>query len=212
MTVLERTMVTINLEGACSQGCTALAARTHKQLNTGAYRWPCSVMPLTDDWTSQHRTARKRAAKCFQGGYSFSRIKREQYVDDIHAINTSMAERQGKPMAAGYLERQDYSPLPAYPCDRHAIRTYGVTDADGHLRAYAWVYRVGQLVMFSSILGHADHLANHVMYLLVQGALQDQLKAGDGVAFYNRHDSGTEGLVFFKERLGFTPCEVVWSL
>ena len=207
---LERTRVTIDLEGGC---CPDFATPLYTQLSSGAYTWPCSVMPLTGEWTSQHRTARKRAARCFQDGYSFSRINRGDYTDDIHEINTSADERQGRPMTAGYLERQEFSTLPDYPCERHCIRTYGVTDpGDGRLRAYTWVYRSGDLVMFSSILGHADHLAAHVMYLLVQGVLADQLHAGPGIAFYNKHDGGTLGLVFFKERLGFKPCEVAWSL
>jgi hypothetical protein len=59
------------------------------------------------------------------------------------------------------------------------------------------------------ILGHGDHLANEIMYLLFQGVVEDQ--AGySGVLYYNRFDSGTEGLRFFKSRLGFYEGDVAW--
>jgi hypothetical protein len=35
---------------------------------------------------------------------------------------------------------------------------------------------------------------------------------GDGVFFYNRHDSGTDGLVFYKERIGLRKGVVEWTL
>ena len=61
------------------------------------------------------------------------------------------------------------------------------------------------------ILGHGDHLANDVMYLLFAGMVEDQAGNG-GVLYYNRHDSGTEGLVYYKERVGFAAGDVEWVL
>jgi hypothetical protein len=49
------------------------------------------------------------------------------------------------------------------------------------------------------------------MYLLVSGMISDQSDRG-GVLFYNRHDSGTSGLVYFKERLGFAAGDVEWLM
>ena len=48
------------------------------------------------------------------------------------------------------------------------------------------------------------------MYLLFAGALTRETLAGPGMVVYNRHDSGTDGLRFFKERLGFVETPVVW--
>lgn len=213
---LERTTVTVNMERDCLDGgCVELAERTHAQLASGAYTWPCSLLPLpasVGEWEAEHRTARKRAWAAERAGYRFREFCRSEHADDIYAINTSAPERQGRPMSTGYLVRQQFSPLPAYPCERHAIRSYGVFDAADVLRAYTVVHRVGALVMFSQILGHADHLERHVMYLLVRGALAAQAHAGPGFAFYNRADSGTDGLRFFKERCGFTATRIDWRL
>lgn len=213
-TIAERIGVTINLESECSEECAKIAEPLYLQLSTGAYSWPCSVMPIPDSieqWAAEHRTARKRAERCELHDYRFAEIAREHYVDDLFEINTSTPERQGRPMSAGYRERPSISPIPPVTCKRHALYTYGVLDMRGHLRAYTWVYRAGALVMFSTILGHAEHLTRHVMYLLVRGVLEAQIEAGPGLAFYNRHDSGTEGLRFFKDRCGFLPSHITWE-
>ena len=114
-------------------------------------------------------------------------------------------------MARGYLERQEFSPLPDYPCARHAVRATGVWAPDGHVVAYLVMLRSGDLALVSQILGHADHLEREVMWLLFQHALEREITAApDGVMVYNRHDSGTKGLRWWKERVGFREEVVEW--
>ena len=135
---------------------------------------------------------------------------RHRRAAEIQAINLSAPVRQGKPMSEGYRGPVSETPLPSYPCARHAVRTYGVEDAAGTLVAYLWLYRSGELALVSQILGHADHLENEVMFLLVQGVVEAESEYG-GFMVYNRFDSGTDGLRFFKARCGFLPTQVVWS-
>jgi hypothetical protein len=67
------------------------------------------------------------------------------------------------------------------------------------------------LALVSQILGHADHQDNGIMYLVAQGMLEWEASvAPDGFVVYNRHDSGTDGLRWFKERLGFREVPVEW--
>lgn len=115
-------------------------------------------------------------------------------------------------MSAGYRERPTFTPLPTYPCSRHRITAYGVFTANAELVAYLVLYVCGDLALVSQILGHANHLQNDVMYLLTVETLRHTLeRSGPAVAFYNRHDSGTDGLRYFKERLGFQPARVEWQ-
>lgn len=216
MPVVAEPTVTIRLEAGCDyETCAEFAFPLHNQLAGGGYDWPCSVLPLPAtfaDYMSLIRTGRKRAWRSARLGYRFAEIDRAQHADAIHAINTSKPERQGRPMSASYQTRQTYSPLPDYPCPRHSISTYGVL-VEQMLVAYAVVYRSGDLVMISQILGHADHLENDIMYLLVTEAIRVQIeRGGPGVAFYNMWNSGTDGLRYFKARLGFRPARVEWSL
>lgn len=190
-----------------------MAGPLYDKLSGGGYTWPVSILPVPatlEEWTGAHRTARKRANACRRAGYEVAQIKREEWEQDIWEINSSLPSRQGRPMTAPYLRHDPVTPLPPVDCPRHALYAYGVL-YDG-LRAYSWCYRSGELVLVSTILGHGDHLDRHVMYLLVMGLLQHQIEIGPGQVFYNRHDSGTQGLRFFKERLGFQPARVEWSL
>lgn len=203
--------------------CKAFPDKLLKQFTTphpkikgrGRYEVGCSiiVLPQTYDayWESVGYYTRRKVRKAVKEGYSFEPIDRNKYLDDIYAINTSADVRQGRPMTEAYRsELKPSAPLPEYPCPKHQYQTYGVL-RDGHLYAYIWVYQVGELWWLSTILGHWDHLKNGVMYLLVTGALQDLMAVGPPkYAMYTEHLSGTEGLRFFKEQLGFRPYTVSW--
>lgn len=202
---------TIRLLGDCAADhCLEMAWGLHHQLKD-AYRYPASVLDLGDwcAYIADHRTARKRAARADRLGYRFAEVERREFEDDVFAINTSTETRQGRAMSASYRERQTFAGNPLV-CPHHHVYTYGVL-RKGILYAYLWLYRCGQVALVSSILGHADRLRDDVMYLLATETVRRQTDLG-GVAFYNMHNSGTDGLRFFKERLGFQPAGVEWLL
>jgi hypothetical protein len=212
-----RKRITLGDHPRCAHeaGCEQFARDVHKLLASGRYDWPASVLPLEDfaDWRVQHRTARKRAGHATRLGYTAVRISRADYLDEIYAINTSLPARQGRRMTSVYRKRPKLSRLPDYPCVRHRIDEWGCRRPDGTLVAYLVLYVCGELAMISQILGHGDYLADDVMYLLVADALEHTLAdAGALTVFYNRHDSGTDGLRYFKERLGFEATAVEWAL
>lgn len=211
--VAEATSTTIDLGcGHSDPRCLEMAGKLKAQLDP-KYSRGASLMPLdgtVEEWRAEHRTARKRAGRSLSRGYWACIIDRTLAVSDIHAINTSMPERQGRPMSAGYQEMPSYSSNPMV-CPYHHVYTYGVFAEDGPLVAYLWLYRCGELALVSSILGHADHLENEVMYLLFASMLRGQYRLG-GTVFYNLHNSGTDGLRFYKERVGLQPGNVAWRL
>lgn len=207
------------------EACTSLADQLYDKFTAphkkhpeyGAYQQGCSilVLPPTFDeyWEGAAGYAtRRKVRKALKEGYTFETIDRDRYLDDIFAINTSMEERQGRAMTESYRTKPDpFGPLPAYGCPHHQIRTYGVLK-DGHLVAYTWLYQVGDMCLFSTILGHGEHLNAGVMYLLIAETLRDVIEtAGTRYAMYNMHISGTEGLRFFKEQMGFAPYWVDWQ-
>ncbi len=193
------------------EDCARFAFPLLQQLSSGMYD-ECSVVDIPasiGEWEAQHRTARKRAWRAERLGYRFAPIQRQRYEAEVHDINTSLAHRQGRPMTAGYLERPVFG-RDDYPCDLHGVHANGVFDPEQRLVAYLWMYRAGDLALVSQILGHGDHLRNDVMFLLFRGALEREIAVGSGVCVYNRHDSGTDGLRFYKERLGFEERAVEW--
>lgn len=213
--VLERVTqpVTVDLAGGhAGAHCLTMATEMHRLLEP-RYARGASVMPLGgtfEHWQGCHRTARKRAARALRLGYRFAEIDRPGYEHDVHTVNTSTPERQGRPMSAGYRQQPVFSPIPQL-CDRHHIYTYAVLDREETLVAYLWLYRCGDLAMVSSILGHHDRLRDDIMYLLAAGTIAEQTPLG-GTLFYNLHSSGTDGLRWFKERIGLAQENVEWVL
>lgn len=149
---------------------------------------------------------RRKVRRAQKQGYEFTAINRDDYLADIYEINTSLEERQGREMAERYRRPvKPFGPLPDHQCPRHRLCTYGVLK-DGKLVAYAWVYQTGEMFLLSTLLGHGEHMKNGVMFLLIAGVVKDLIEsAGTRYAVYERHWSGTEGLRFFKEQMGFKP-------
>jgi len=209
--VAERTR--ISLEVACaSHECANFAYPLERQLALGQYDH-CSVLRLPDevtDWRKEHKTARKRADRCQRRGYRFVDVVRREREEEIWLINTSIGMRQGRPMSPGYQEKPVYGDDSSL-CSRHGVHAYGVEEPNGTLVAYLFAYRAGDLVLVSQILGHADHLKDEIMWLLWQGMLARELSE-PGFVVYNRHDSGTDGLRFYKEHVGLVETEVEWSI
>jgi hypothetical protein len=202
--------------GLADELYTKFTAPSPRNPEAGAYQDGASILVLPPTFDEYWNGAagygtRRKVRKAEKQGYTFSRIDRDRFLDDIFAINTSLPERQGREMTDAYRTRPGpFGPLPAYACPRHQIRTYGVLK-DGHLVAYTWLYQVGEMCLFSTILGHGDHLNNGVMYLLVAETLKDVIAtAGTKYAMYNMHRSGTDGLQFFKEQMGFASYWVNW--
>jgi hypothetical protein len=207
------TATRISLEIGCDFDlCVKFVFPLYKQMSEGFPRLAAMPMPTNmDEWDAEHRTARKRAHRAERRGYTFHVVRREDHSDELYEINTSAQRRQGRPMSESYLKRYDYSPLPAYPCERHQVRTYGVKSPEGRLVAYLWLYVAGQLRLCSSIIGHAAHLENEVMYLLFRGMLAaESERDSDAVVAYHRWDNGGDGLRFYKERVGLRDTEIGW--
>jgi hypothetical protein len=204
----------VELIGDCNTGgCLEFALHLHKAVMDRKYRVGASIMPTPEtlaDWRAEHRTARKRADRCERMGYRFAEVDYSLYADDMYAINTSLPTRQGRPMSDGYLHRVERGKLPDYPCAAHRTITYGVLSGRT-LVAYMTLHRSSELAMVSMILGHGDRLRDDVMYLLFAGMVDDQAGHG-GILYYNRWDSGREGLRFYKTRVGFSEGNVEWIL
>lgn len=207
------TALPVTLEVGCEYAiCRRFVEPLFEQMASGKFD-AMAAMPLPDmdEWEEMHRTARKRANRCERRGYTFRVVRREEHSDELHAINISTDRRQGRPMSESYTKHYAYRALPDYPCERHQVRTYGVFSPDGVLVAYLWLYVAGQLRLCSTIIGHAAHLENEIMYLLFRGMLKHEVaRDPDGIVMYHRWDNGTDGLRFYKERVGLVETQIEW--
>lgn len=148
------------------------------------------------------RKAKKR-------NYVFQEINRNDYIEDIHEINTSAEVRQGKKMADDYVEKVDrYENEPAY-------RYFGVVDENNKLVSYCNIGFFGEFSLIAVLLGHKKHLNNGVMYFmiisLVELMYKDCKESGYKYVMYDTFFGASEGLQLFKKKLGFSPYKVNWK-
>ncbi len=138
----------------------------------------------------ERRKAEKREyyTKFFEG---------RMYIGDIVAIDTSAPERQGGPMSAGYLrtveERGGYAKelLPLQVPTQNIVwtryfgtfrnqpgRVQGNFVVDAELLSYMIVRRIGNFALYGTIIGHADHLHEGIVYKMHLDFVERALNAG----------------------------------
>ncbi|HEX8405435.1 MAG TPA: hypothetical protein VF670_12510 [Duganella sp.] len=151
------------------------------------------------DYAGYHsRRARER-------GYTVVEIDRNDYIDDIHLINISLAQRQGRPMDPAYATKTEYYD----PAD--GLRHFGVLDSNGRLVAYSDVGIYGDFAATNRLLGVKN--SDGVMYLLLADVACRLIDAGSLNYFmYDTYLGALPGLRDFKRKLGFQPYRIHYSI
>lgn len=138
-------------------------------------------------------------------GYTCREIERNAHADEIHAINTALSTRQGRPMDAHYLEKATrFETLPHWGY-------YGVLNREGRLVAYANIARYGNFSAFSQLMGLRNN--DGIMHLLVVEIVTRLLARRDvRYVMYDTFFGAQPGLRQFKTMLGFAPYRAKYSL
>lgn len=145
--------------------------------------------------------ARKARAR----GYQMVQIDKNDHVDEIHEINTSLAVRQGRPMAEIYLDKVTHFP-------REGNYTYyGVLNAAGKLVAYGDLGLYGNFVAFNRVLGVRNN--DGLMHLMVSEIIRQWIEQGScRYLMYDTYFGASAGLQGFKKMLGFEPYRAKYSI
>lgn len=144
----------------------------------------------------------KRAQK---RGYVFRAIDRNDYIDQIHAINISLDQRQGRPMDARYSEKRETFEKRAH------FRYYGIFDTQEQLVAYANLGLYGNFAAFSQMLGMRNN--DGIMhFLLVESICRLIDDKQVRYVMYDTFFGAQPGLRSFKTILGFQPYRARYSL
>lgn len=178
-------------------------------------RWGIALLQLPDTFSEfydapDRSLLRRKARRADKKGYRYGRFLAKSKLDELLAVNASAPERQGRPMDEPYLDADTF----ARSLDR-TPEFRGIFDPSGALAAYAEVQTCGDLFLLSRLLGHADHLDDGVMYLLISEVVREMtLRRNEtGHPAWGMYDTmigAPPGLRFFKERLGFRPYNVRW--
>ena len=177
--------------------------------------WGVGLLPLPDTFEEYLRGKDKQALRtnrnrCLNSGFYFGSFNPAERLEEILDINHSIRDRQGRPMHPDYL---NIDSLRRYCIGKSLM--YGVFNAEGILKAYAYTPVCGEVFVFSRLLGHGDCLDLGIMYLLVSEVIREMigLKQAQGYPLWAMYDTffgAKPGLRYFKERLGFKPYKVKW--
>jgi hypothetical protein len=170
-----------------------------------------ALLPLdqfadVDAYLADRRTTRRRTGRARRLGYTVDVFDPNERRSELLAIHASMPERQGRPIDADYLEADAI-----YETGPH-IDYVGVF-RDGVVIAYSRLQYAGDIAGMPRIMGHGDHLANGVMFLLGAGIVE-HVKTARPEARYLMYDmffGASAGLREFKTHLGFRPHYVRWK-
>jgi hypothetical protein len=150
-------------------------------------------------------SAGAHARKAKGKGYTVTEIDRNNFVDDIYEINTSVEIRQGRPMAPHYREKTT-----SYPSEVN-YKYYGVLNAAGKLVAYGDVGFYGNFAAFSRVIGVRNN--DGIMHLMVTEIICQLIEAGNyQYLMYDTYFGASPGLKTFKKMLGFQPYRAKYSI
>jgi hypothetical protein len=138
-------------------------------------------------------------------GYEFVEIDRNEFIDDIHGINTSSESRQGRAMDASYLKKVEHFDT------KVNFRYFGVLNADGRLVAYCNVGFYGNFYAIEKVIGHRNN--DGVMHLLIVETVCRLIDAGNGkYLMYDTYFGASPNMRSFKSMFGFEPFRVKYSI
>lgn len=145
------------------------------------------------------------ARKARSRGYRVVEIDRNDHIDDIHEINTSLTVRQGRPMSQVYFDKVTH-----YPRERN-YTYYGVLNAAGKLVAYGDLGLYGNFAAFNRLLGLRNN--DGLMHLMVSEIICQWIEQGNcQYLMYDTYFGASAGLQGFKKMLGFEPYRAKYSI
>lgn len=146
-----------------------------------------------------------KGRKATARGYRVRLIDRNDHIDEIFAIHTSVDQRQGRPMDSAYRVRKThYDDPPHSPC-------YGVFDTHGRLSAYCSLVHYGNFVSANQLLGYKNN--DGIMDLLLSNIACRLIEERAVEYFmYDMFFGAKQGLRDFKRKVGFRPYRARYEL
>jgi hypothetical protein len=150
--------------------------------------------------SAEHHSRRARSR-----GYVVAEIDRNDFIDDIYAVNISVETRQGLPMDPDYLQKK--TSYPRAPNFKH----FGVLNSAGKLTAYGDLGFYGDFASFSRVIGMRNN--DGIMHLLLTEIIGQMIEGGRyRYLMYDTYFGASPGLKAFKEMLGFQPYRAKYSI
>lgn len=209
--------------------------------NAKPTRWTPVTIEITrggygdwERWVNKRYSRVPMKRRSEKAGHVVDQFNPRLHVPDMHEIQHSADVRSGRQMHGTYLKSIDEmggEPVkylaPVQPADPTAwVQCFGVfkplpghrqgaVTVDRQLICYISVRRIGDILLYSELMGHDLYLADGVMYHahfhLVQHAMESGDPLFDGLKFimYGGIGDGGAELWQWKRTAGFVPTQLV---
>lgn len=167
-----------------------------------------AILPLPATYDAYLRAigdkSRNMVRKPEKGGFRIGRFDKNDFLEDIYAIHTSLEVRQGQPLQDHYRLRPHASFKGRAAWELVREEWWGAFNPEGRLVGYVYLPGTNGEYLTSRIMGHGDYLKFGIMNALV--AEIARAHAGErGHILYGMYEHGTDGLRRFKDSMGFVP-------
>lgn len=145
------------------------------------------------------------AKKARSRGYVVTEIDKNDFIDEIYEINTSLDSRQGRPMEDAYRKK-----ITHYFREKN-YKYFGVLHPSGKLMAYSDLGFYGNFVAFDRLLGLRNN--DGIMHLMVSEIVGQTIESrAYAYLMYDTYFGASPGLQAFKKMLGFEPYRAKYTL
>ncbi|MBC7454561.1 MAG: hypothetical protein H7335_12800 [Massilia sp.] len=152
-----------------------------------------------------NNSAEKHARKARSKGYRVVEIDKNNFVDEIHEINTSVESRQGRSMDSIYTQKTLH-----FSSEKN-FKYYGVLNSSGKLMGYVDLGFYGNFAAFNRIIGVRNN--DGVMHFLATEIICQMIEQGSfDYVMYDTYFGAGPGLKTFKKMLGFEPHRAKYSI
>lgn len=176
----------------------------------------------------------RQARKAQKNGYYCKPFAMKLHIPDMHEINHSKESRSGGKMRGSYTRTIDemggapdsYQAVVMPKCEDHWALMFGTfKEAPSHMQgsvevgeklfAYISLRRMGDVALYSQILGHGEHLSDGILILLHLEVMRwiDQHRSdvtrGLRFVMYGGAQNGGQSLYRWKRQAGFLPRQLI---
>jgi hypothetical protein len=180
------------------------------------------------------KSALRDVQNAYSQGYVCKPFSKLLFMPDIVSIHHSKEIRSGGPISGFFLQTleemggapKEYIPFQFPSCPDHYALYWGIfAQEPGHkqgsvltnerLLGYAFIRRVGNLSLYSQLIGHGEYLKHGIIYALHFAVVEWLCKRDNpytqGIKhlMHGRYWDGGEGRILWRKKTGFEPANFV---
>jgi hypothetical protein len=195
--IIKAPWITLKLDSFYYEVCT----KPHPKLKViPNKKYLVALMKGLDQYPTDYKRETYEIRKSIRNGNNYNKFHIENHINEIIKINLSNSQRQGKDLPEYMANKMKYA-------KKFSDTLLHGIFKDGKLIAYADIVKYGDVNIIGPFIGHSDYLKEGIMYHLFDRLIIDCSR----MIMYDTFLGNTEGLTYFKKKLGFKEYNVRWT-